>query len=93
MSTLRVLDHTGDTEVEWIVEDEVALEAAQKLFNNMIKMGYLAYAIQSLPAETAQDTLVEVAEKPKSVKVPKTILYEFDPTALEIVMTPMLRGG
>lgn len=78
MSTLRVLDTTGDTELEWTVTDVVSLEQARKVFNDMVKAGFVAYAINT-PAE--------------GKRVNRSILYDFDVLADEIVLTPLLRGG
>lgn len=84
MSVLRIIDTSGDTEVLWQVKDAVALENARTTFNDMIKAGYLAYAIGHAPA--TEGAIV-------GHKVSKNILYSFDEQADEIVMTPLLRGG
>lgn len=78
MSTLRILDKSGDTEIEWLLEQEQSITEAAEIFNNLIKKGYMAYAIE---------------QAYQGHKTPKKIVYDFDPNAQEIVMFTGLRGG
>lgn len=78
MSILRILDTTGDTELEFDVQTGTNLAEATQLFTDMVKAGYLAYAIRDGKRDDLKD---------------KVIIYDFDPKEEEILMTPMLRGG
>lgn len=41
--TMHIQDHTGDTTVSWLVDNEIETEAARKHFKRLKKAGYLAY--------------------------------------------------
>lgn len=43
--TLSVLDHTGDTRIEWDEESPAEVAAAEEHFKTMLKKGYLAYTV------------------------------------------------
>ena len=43
MSELRVMDETGDSRYPWTPDDSAA---AQEMFNNLRKRGYLLYEVE-----------------------------------------------
>ena len=44
MPRMRILDHTGDTVVEWTVDDEEAVERAAAIFRQQINDRQLAFS-------------------------------------------------
>lgn len=47
MSKLRVLNKSGDTTLEWDVEDAASVEVVKAQFNEIIKGGYMAFSVTS----------------------------------------------
>ena len=47
MSKLRILNESGDTTLEWDLEDKVSVEAVRKEFDTIIASGYMAFSITS----------------------------------------------
>lgn len=45
--TLSVLDHTGDTRIEWDSEDPASVEIARASFNVARRKGHFAYRLTS----------------------------------------------
>jgi hypothetical protein len=41
--TLKVADHTGDTPTLWKTGDDISTAEANRVFDEMISKGYLAY--------------------------------------------------
>jgi hypothetical protein len=47
VSTLSVLDHTGDTRIEWDADNHHEVAAAREMFAKMKEKGYLAYRLDA----------------------------------------------
>jgi len=47
MSSLAIMDRTGDTKHLWDVDDEFATDQARKMFEEYKKKGYLAYTVNA----------------------------------------------
>lgn len=89
MSTLHVLDSTGDTTLVWDASPELvadvesafdsaeAEQAARVKFAQMKSLGYRAHKTSS-PTDTGNDA---------------EITHTFDPTAAAIIMVPQTVGG
>jgi len=45
MAELRIIDDTGDSNVEWDINDLKSVEKAQKRFEKCLKDGYSAFSI------------------------------------------------
>lgn len=70
MSKLRILDASGDTVTEWDVETGTGLAEATQLFTDMVKAGYLAYAIQG----EAKSKVITYDFKPEADEIVMTPL-------------------
>lgn len=87
MSTLHILDSTGDTTLTWeptasdelIADIESAFETAkaEASFRRFKALGYRAHKTES-PEDTGNDAV---------------ITHTFDPTAAAIIMVPQTVGG
>lgn len=44
-STLSILDHTGDTRIEWDGDDPASVEIARASFDAALRKGHLAYRV------------------------------------------------
>jgi hypothetical protein len=77
MGKLRVLDSTGDTVLDWDVEDNEAVREAERLFRHLVDDECrMAFA---RPADgTAADA---------------ELIRAFDPSAEEILMVKPIQGG
>jgi hypothetical protein len=77
MGKLRVLDASGDTVLDWEIEDNEAVREAEALFRRLVDdERRMAFA---RPAEgTAEDA---------------ELIRSFDPTAEEILMVKPIQGG
>lgn len=78
---MNVMDRTGHTTVTWNPDDPQAVEDAKKKFNEMIRQGYSAFAMNMI-----SENGVKVEEKGRRIS-------EFDPKAGKIMLVPQLRGG
>lgn len=79
--TMEILDPTGHTTVTWNPEDKSSIKDAEKKFDDMIKQGYTAFAM-----ELVSTNGVTVEKKGQRIK-------KFDPEAGKIMMIPQLVGG
>lgn len=77
MGILRILDQTGDTALEWQIEDDASLRAVRAEFDRLVHTErWHAFARPTgAPADDA------------------TLVREFDAAAEEIVLTRPLVGG
>lgn len=46
INEMRVLDHTGDTKIEWNPRRGEETNAAREMFDKLKKRGYLAYKLK-----------------------------------------------
>jgi hypothetical protein len=47
MAKLRVLNHTGDTTLEWDVKKPASVEVVKAQFDEIIRQGYMAFRVDS----------------------------------------------
>lgn len=46
-STLHVMDHTGDTKMQWSPDNPDEVKVAKDTFDKLRKKGYLAYTVRN----------------------------------------------
>lgn len=51
MATLRILDSSGDTKLEWSPTDTASVEEVRRRFDELIDNGYYAYAFATPDTE------------------------------------------
>jgi hypothetical protein len=81
MHMMNILDRTGHTNVTWDPDDKVSVADAKDKFEEMIRRGYTAFAIN-----TTEDDGITIEEKGTRITV-------FDPKAGKVMMIPQLVGG
>jgi len=47
MSEMRILDETGDSNVEWDINNKDSIKKAKKQFDDLIKKGYTAFVVNN----------------------------------------------
>lgn len=62
---MRIADRTGDTVVEWEVDNKAQVQAAQEQFEALVKQGHQAYAFKV----AGQDGEVATAFDPQAAEI------------------------
>jgi hypothetical protein len=75
--TLHIPDETGDTRIVWDPADADSIATAKAAFDEAIRKGMVAYAVD--PATGEADT--------------QGIVREFDATKTKLIMMRQLQGG
>lgn len=83
MHVMKILDHTGHTELTWDADDKAAVSDAKGKFDDYIGRGFQAFAI-----DVTEEDGVTVKEKGRRITAWSDIK-----DAGEVMLFPQLRGG